>query len=969
MKKTQNDDNVELKKENQILKERIIYLESLLKENQIDYLRNESINKKQGIKVENITQQHAIEFYRAFKGRKDVYSKRSISKDGKVGYYPQCQNFWKDEICPKRDNRKIKCIDCSHRCWKPLNQRVMMQHLIGSKEDGSDVIGIYPMFEDETTNLLVFDFDNHEIGTGGGNVDNGWVDEVNAIRKICQIHNIDILVEKSRSGKGAHVWMFFEEPIQASIVRNFGRALLTIGAESINLKTFKTYDRMIPTQDHLSNDGLGNLIALPLQGQAVKNKNSVFIDETWNAYQDQWKCIKEVKKISLSFVEEKLKIWGSRATLNINNDYSQKERPWIKDNHFYNTDVEGDVKIYQSNMVYIDKSNLKPRLQNKIRLLGVFHNRNFYKRLKTGLSVRGMNSIVQCSYDIDEYICLPRGCLVTLIEQLDNSSISYQIEDYRERGKRIDVEFNGQLYDNQNIACQSILQEDIGVLNATTAFGKTVVGTYLISQRKVNTLIIVHTSLIMNNWEDDLNKFLNIYEDIPTYTTPTGRIKKRKSIIGKLYSNHNSLNGIIDIAIVNSLISEGKVKELVKGYGMIIVDECHHVASDTLYNVLNEINAKYIYGFTATAKREDGMEQKTFMQLGPIKYKYTTKERIIEQGSNHYIYPRFTKYIDLEQKKHNLNEIYPLLIKDEVRNNQILNDIKDSLKEKRTPLIITKFREHAEYFYNELKNESDKIFLLIGGKGHKTNQMIREELKNVSIKETVILVATAQYVGEGFNFPRLDTLFLTVPISVESNIEQYSGRLHRNFEGKQDVIIYDYVDSHVVVLERMYHKRMRTYKKMGYEICTNIHIHQNDIQMIYDSSNYQDIFGQDVISANSEIIISSPGLNQKKVNYYLKLFDFKLQKGTKITILTLNENSYPNQMIEKTKLLIDLLRSNAIQVITNESLYEHYAIIDKEIVWYGSMNLLSKEKEQDNMIRLLDKKVANEFMVNSFKER
>lgn len=969
MKKTQNDDNVELKKENQILKERIIYLESLLKENQIDYLRNESINKKQGIKVENITQQHAIEFYRAFKGRKDVYSKRSISKDGKVGYYPQCQNFWKDEICPKRDNRKIKCIDCSHRCWKPLNQRVMMQHLIGSKEDGSDVIGIYPMFEDETTNLLVFDFDNHEIGTDGGNVDNGWVDEVNAIRKICQIHNIDILVEKSRSGKGAHVWMFFEEPIQASIVRNFGRALLTIGAESINLKTFKTYDRMIPTQDHLSNDGLGNLIALPLQGQAVKNKNSVFIDETWNAYQDQWKCIKEVKKISLSFVEEKLKIWGSRATLNINNDYSQKERPWIKDNHFYNTDVEGDVKIYQSNMVYIDKSNLKPQLQNKIRLLGVFHNRNFYKRLKTGLSVRGMNSIVQCSYDIDEYICLPRGCLVTLIEQLDNSSISYQIEDYRERGKRIDVEFNGQLYDNQNIACQSILQEDIGVLNATTAFGKTVVGTYLISQRKVNTLIIVHTSLIMNNWEDDLNKFLNIYEDIPTYTTPTGRIKKRKSIIGKLYSNHNSLNGIIDIAIVNSLISEGKVKELVKGYGMIIVDECHHVASDTLYNVLNEINAKYIYGFTATAKREDGMEQKTFMQLGPIKYKYTTKERIIEQGSNHYIYPRFTKYIDLEQKKHNLNEIYPLLIKDEVRNNQILNDIKDSLKEKRTPLIITKFREHAEYFYNELKNESDKIFLLIGGKGHKTNQMIREELKNVSIKETVILVATAQYVGEGFNFPRLDTLFLTVPISVESNIEQYSGRLHRNFEGKQDVIIYDYVDSHVVVLERMYHKRMRTYKKMGYEICTNIHIHQNDIQMIYDSSNYQDIFGQDVISANSEIIISSPGLNQKKVNYYLKLFDFKLQKGTKITILTLNENSYPNQMIEKTKLLIDLLRSNAIQVITNESLYEHYAIIDKEIVWYGSMNLLSKEKEQDNMIRLLDKKVANEFMVNSFKEQ
>ena len=951
-----------LEKENCRLKDRIKYLENLLKTNNIDYDQQIKLNNEKSIKKEIITSMHAIDFYRVFKGRKDVYSKRSTLKDGKIGYFPQCHNFWKDGICPKKDRKRLDCKDCVNKKYKELKIDVVMKHLLGEKEDCSDVIGIYPTLKDETTNLLVFDFDNHKIDSEGENTDNYWIEEVNSFRKICQLHHIDILVERSRSGKGAHIWMFFDKPILTLTVRKFGKALLTVGAESINQKTFKTYDRMIPAQDHLSKDGLGNLIALPLQGQAIKKQNSVFVDENWHAYYDQWNCLKNIKRISEAFIEEKLQQWGSRGILKTDSDYMQTDKPWIKNRHFNQEDVDGTVKIEYANMLYIDSTNLKPRIQNRIRQLAIFTNRNYYKKVNSGLSVKGMNSIVQCSFDFNQWICLPRGCLSVLKDRLDESQINYIINDNRELGKSINVEFNGQLYENQKKACECLLKEDIGILNATTAFGKTVIGIYMIAQRKVNTLIIVNTNLIMNNWEDDLKKFLIINENIPTYITSTGKIRKRKQIIGKLYSNHNSLNGIIDIAIVNSLISKGEVKNIVKNYGMIIVDECHHTASNMLYTVLNEIPSKYLYGFTATAKRDDAMEQKTFMQLGAIKYKFTTKERIQEQGIPHYIYPRFTRFIELNQDELELNDLYQLIIQNDIRNKQILLDIEECMLNNRTPLVITKFREHAQYFYHQLQNKYDHVLLLIGGKGNKKNKIIREQLKNIQEHESIILIATAQYVGEGFNFPRLDTLFITVPISVESNVEQYSGRLHRSFTGKKDVIIYDYIDAHIHKLDKMYHKRLRTYKKMGYEICSNIHIKDNEIQMIYDFSNYQAVFDKDIQNASKEIIIVSPGINKVKIDYYLSLFISKLEDGVKITIITLDYNYYPDSMIERTKSLLDILKGSGIIIKTVQSLYEHYAIIDKEITWYGSMNLLSRIDIEDNMIRVDDQQVVYELM-------
>lgn len=277
-----------------------------------------------------------------------------------------------------------------------------MQHLIGAKEDCSDVIGLYPMMQDETCNFLVFDFDNHDDKSkvdDFANTDDEWIDEVNAMRFICQLNNVDILVERSRSGKGAHIWLFFEEPIPAAAARKFGTALLTKGAESVNQKSFKSYDRMIPAQDHMPEGGIGNLIALPLQGQALKSGNSAFIDENWNAYPDQWQVLKSTSKISKAFIDEKINEWTADGLLGmlaedmsgiVEKSDNGISKPWEKKRkNFELTDVDGVLDITLANQIYIDTGNVKPRLQNQIRRLAAFSNPEYYKNQAMGFGTRG----------------------------------------------------------------------------------------------------------------------------------------------------------------------------------------------------------------------------------------------------------------------------------------------------------------------------------------------------------------------------------------------------------------------------------------------------------------------------------------------------------------------------------------------------------------------------------------------------
>ena len=618
-----------LEKENQFLK-------SLLDNAGISYDIPLSVEKQsifdpdQGARIlpKDITAEDANAFFSMFWGRTDVYSKRSIRKStGEVSYYTQCYNFWKNG-CPRINGSKIKCQECDKRAYKKLEKQQIIAHLKGVAEDATDVIGIYPLLEDETCRFIVFDFDNHEKDAEKqdfANVDDTWQEEVEALREICVMNGIEPLVERSRSGRGAHLWIFFQKKIEASLARKFGNALLRKGAESVNLKSFKYYDRMLPMQEHLPQGGIGNLIALPLQGQALKVGNSAFVDENWNAYPDQWEKLMRMSKLSKEFIEEKMKEWKLADANNpLQSDNAEdNEKPWDKTKHFVKSDVEGKLCITLANGVYVDTSNLAPRIQNRIRELAAFRNPAFYKNQAMGLSNFANARFIYLGSDENGYIRIPRGLLETVIAECDKVGIEYVIQDERCAGRVIKVEFQGELKESQIPAVEALVEKETGILNAATAFGKTVVCCNVIAQKKVSTLILLQSSALLEQWESALEKFLQIDEELPEYETPSGRKKRRKSIIGKLQGAHDSTTGIIDIAMVGSVCKKGEFHKRLKEYGLVLVDECHHAASDTIVEILQEVKALAEQGYkeitllgqNVNSYGKDLEEPMTFAQL------------------------------------------------------------------------------------------------------------------------------------------------------------------------------------------------------------------------------------------------------------------------------------------------------------------------------------------------------------------
>lgn len=749
-----------------------------------------------------ITMEQVQLFWSYFKGRRDVFSRRAgrpNPKTGKIGYYTQIDYSKKPE-----------------KVYSELRGRDLLAHLKGEKTDCSDVVGIYPILPDESCNFLVFDFDDHNPEDRV--MSKRIKEEVGAVREICEQNGIGTLVERSRSGKGAHVWIFFEEPVMTKTAREFGTALINKGSESVNLKNFNFYDRMIPTQDHLpinrktGKPGLGNMVALPLQGRAMTMGNSVFVDEKWNAYDNQWEVLAKTKKLTKEFVEEKIFEWGGNE-LSLNSGYNTN--PWEKERaEFCLEDVEDVVEIVLANQLYIKSENLRPRLQNQIRRMATFANQEYYKKYAMGFSTAGVPRIIFCGYDENGYICIPRGLLEKLIINFDATGIKYVIIDKREKGQKIKVKFAGKLYPEQKEAIKELGKYENGILSATTAFGKTVVGARMIAKHNVNTLILVHSTEIMNNWLNDLENFLDIKEDPPYYKTPTGRRKQRKSVFGKITSTKKAPTSIVDVAMISSLGKPDDIDQMVNNYGMVIVDECHHGPSRIANAVIMETKARYLYGFTATPKRNDGQEKRLFMEFGDVRYEYTAKDRMEKTGVKQILIPRMTEF-DYDGGKKEIQDIYKKLVEDERRNKLIVDDILRLYREKRSILVVTKFKKQAKIIYEGL-SKNNNIFLFTGELKMRDREAIRKDLESVPVNEAMVLVATGQLIGEGFNCPRLDTMLLATPIAWEGNVEQYVGRLHRAYTGKSKVEVYDYIDKNVPVLKRMYEKRLRAYRKIGY---------------------------------------------------------------------------------------------------------------------------------------------------------
>ena len=971
----------DLQLENQILKN-ILDRAGLAYNKELSAFRQndskEDYDSKQGKRIihpQSITENMANKFFYMFWGRQDVYAKRSVNKEtGKAAYYPQCNNFW-TSVCHKKIKDGINCKDCKNRSYKKITKYDILNHLQGNAYNSSDVIGVYPLLNNGTCRFMVFDFDNHDKGAEEkdfANDDDTWIEEVEAMRKICVMNGIDPLVERSRSGRGAHVWIFFDKPIAASLVRKFGFALLDKGAEQVNLKSFKYYDRMLPAQDSLpDNSALGNLIALPLQGKALQEGNSAFVDGNWNAYPDQWKILFSKPRLSQEFLEEKIKEWSNHIEdIVADADENDREKPWNRIHYFNKNDVDGNLHITLSNGIYVDNTNLKASMQNKIRRMAAFSNPVFYKHQIIGTSNYDTPRWIYLGKDhLSGYIQIPRGLQDNLLERARQADVDYEINDERQRGKHINVDFKGELRQEQDKALKELTKYDNGILHAATAFGKTVVSSAIIAQKKVNTLIILESSALIEQWKDALEKFLNIDEELPSYETKTGRVRKRKSLIGTLQGVHDSMTGIIDIAMAGSLCKKGEFHKLLNEYGLVLIDECHHSASETIANVLKELKAKYVYGVTATPKRADGLEKINYMLIGPIRYSYTAIEKAKEQGIQHLVYPRFTRTVPprgvITGKMHP-NEAYDIIHNNDLRDEQIVDDVKNCVSEGRTPVVLSRYKDHSEKLYKRLKSYADYVFLMTGNNSKKEHRKIFEQMRQVGNDESMILVATGSLVGEGFDFPRLDTLFMATPVSFRGVVEQYAGRLNRDYVGKENVIIYDYVDNHIPMFDNMYMKRLKAYKQIGYQISGGLKACKQTVNAIYDGDDYRETFNKDLFDADKNIIISSPAISGPKVYELIRMLKEKQEEGVQITIVTWTPDSYGFGDASYWMQLHEDMRKAGFYIKTVEEYCDRFAVIDQEVVWYGNINLLAKDKIDDSIMRVMSKEIAGELMEITF---
>lgn len=972
----------DLQLENQILKN-ILDKAGLSYHKELSKLRQsgskEAFDPEQGKRIihpQAITENMANQFFSMFWGRQDVYAKRSVNKEtGKAAYYPQCNNFWTN-VCHKKIKDGINCKDCKNRSYKTITKKDILNHLQGNAYNASDVIGVYPLLSNGTCRFMVFDFDNHDKDAEEkdfANSDDTWVEEVESMREICVLNGIEPLVERSRSGRGAHVWIFFDKPIDASFVRKFGFALLDKGAEQINLKSFKYYDRMLPAQDSLPEDSaVGNLIALPLQGKALQDGNSAFIDGNWNAYPNQWETLFNKPRLSQEFLEEKIKEWSNTIDdIAANAAESDREKPWNRMQHFNKNDVEGKLHIILANGIYVDNTNLNAAMQNRIRRMAAISNPVFYKNQAIGTSNYDTARWIYLGKDhLSGYIQIPRGLQDELWENIKQADIDYEMEDERQQGRKINVDFKGELRPEQDKALKELIKYDNGILHAATAFGKTVVSSAIIAQKKINTLIILESSALIEQWKEALEKFLNINEGLPTYETKTGRVRKRKSLIGTLQGAHDSMTGIIDIAMAGSLCKKGKYHKMMNEYGLVLIDECHHSASETIANVLKEVKAKYVYGVTATPKRGDGLEKINYMLIGPIRYSYTAKEKAKEQGIQHLVYPRFTRTVPprgvITDKMHP-NEAYEIIHNNDVRDEQIIEDVKNCVAAGRTPVVLSRYKDHSEKFYERLKSYADHVFLMTGNNSKKEHRKILEQMHQVDKNESLILIATGSLVGEGFDFPRLDTLFMATPVSFRGVVEQYAGRLNRDYAGKENVIIYDYVDNHIPMFNNMYMKRLKAYKQIGYEFGDGLQTVKQTVNAIYDGNNYSENYHKDLLDSNKNIIISSPVISGSKVYELINMLKEKQMSGVQVTIVTWTPDSYGFGDAAYWMQLHEDMRRAGFYIRTVEEYCDRFAVIDQEVVWYGNINLLAKDKVDDSIMRVRSKGIAGELMEITFR--
>ena len=741
------------------------------------------------------TSAEKVKLFRAlFRGREDVFPTRFVSKKtGKPGYAPACRNKFVKGVC---ELPKVKCGECPNQAFIPLDAAALVGHLTGRH-----VMGVYPLLEDETCWFLAVDFDKST-----------WTEDVSAFADTCRRVGLPAAVERSRSGNGAHVWFFFSSPVPATIARKMGCYLITETMSRRHQLSMESYDRLFPSQDTMPRGGFGNLIALPLQHEPRKDGNSVFLDENLQPHADdrQWAYLASVPRIDPATVERiarEATREGSVVGVRMAEVADEEDAtPWAR--HPSRTPrplvitepLPPVVRAVLAQKLFIEKEGLPSPLINQIKRLAAFQNPEFHKRQSMRLSTAMTPRVIACAEDLPRFVGLPRGRQIELEALLRGYGVTLKVEDERAAGEPLGFRFQGKLTSVQQKAVEALLGHDIGVFVAPPGVGKTVVGTYLVAERRCSTLILVHRRPLLDQWLAQLSLFLGI----------------EPKEIGQIGAGKNTGNGKLDVAMIQSLVRNAKVQDVVADYGQVIVDECHHLPAVSFERVLAEAKARYVVGLTATPQRRDGHHPITEMQLGPIRLAVDPKSQAAQQPFAHKLLVRETGFKQASDKVPSIQELYAALAGDEKRNRLILDDVIQALEEGRSPILLTERKDHLEYFAAQLGKLARHVVVLQGGMGTKERRVVKERLAAIPDAEERLVLATGRYVGEGFDDARLDTLFLALPVSWKGTLIQYTGRLHRLHPAKKEVRIFDYVDREVPMLLRMFEKRLRGYRGIGY---------------------------------------------------------------------------------------------------------------------------------------------------------
>lgn len=895
-----------------------------------------------------------LELFRSlFTGRKDVYAHGYRRKDGGIGYTPACANEWKSGICPKAAHQRVKCAECGNRIFPELSDAAIIAHFKGNDDRFRDVLGQYVLDRDCNTKVLVIDFDKAD-----------WKEATNAVRLVAKRRSINAAVERSRSGNGAHIWFFFLEPINAKAAREFGSYLITEAAALNKTITFEAFDRMLPAQVTIPDGGFGNLIALPFQGKAQREGNSVFVDEQFEPFPDQWLYLSQVQLIPRSTVQNLIETTGDNphglATVTVANKtkrYAQTPRKRLP---LTSRDFPSSLPVTQADMLYIPEKSLSPAAQMEIRGLATFANPEFFRAQSMHQSVFGKPRLIDLSELRGGCVAIPRGCKAQLERLLQETGVSVHYSDERKSDNQIVMTFKGALRPEQQIAADQMLIYEDGIMSAPTGFGKTVIGAYLIAAIGLPTLVIVPKTALITQWKSQLERFLDITDTREPVRTPKGRIsKKQPPLIGQIGGGKTAVSGLIDVASFQSLsgkdsqTGEPIVKNLVRNYGLIICDECHHAAAPQLELVLKSAPAKYIYGLSATPERSDGLTRALSMLCGPLRYVIDPKTQAIQQGIQRIVRPRFTGIrLSAYEPDASFNQILDMLCAHAARNELIVDDALEAASNGRHPLILSKRKKHAEELFRLLNDRRHEPILLTGEIGAKERKAILNSLPGFE-HEHRIIVATESLLSEGFDLSYLDTLFIATPISWDGSVTQQVGRLHRSHEGKQQVEIFDYIDLSIPMLARMYQKRLKTYAKLGYEIYSAEDSEQPDYNILIEPANAIEALIKDITGATKSAFIAASYASAACLTKLTTTLAGAAARGITLEVYVASPPRDDAKAIF-AEMNVDYSVKAKGRLCA--------AVIDEETVWYGTIPLLAFPKKEDRSIRFKSNEVAAEFL-------